>query len=92
MKWNIEESKAVNKILNRVPDQVVRKYQFWLEMMQNYGPHAVKSWKGFKDEKLKGRWRRFRAFRLNKQYRVIYRVEHESVTVFVMKIDPHTYR
>ena len=92
MIWNVEESALVEKALNKAPPQVVCKYQFWLDMMRYHGPEEVIRWKGFKDEKLKGKWAGNRSSRLNRQYRAIYRIEYESVTVYVEKVDSHTYR
>jgi len=90
--WQVEEHPSVDKSLAKIPSQVVLKYQFWLDMMQYHGPVAVMKWRGFRDEKLKGEWFGYRASRLNRQYRVIYRIERKMVRVFVEKVDAHTYR
>ena len=43
------------------------------------------------DEKLKGKREGQRSSRLSLQYRVIYAVEQDIVTVFVLEITPHNY-
>ena len=92
MIWAILESRQAKKEIDRLPPQVLRKYQFWLGMMQTQGPEAVRHFPGFKDEALKGEWKGCRSARLNIQYRVVYRIEKLVVTVFVERVDPHTYR
>ena len=92
MIWQLFESDRARKVLNKAPPQVVRKYQFWANMIQTQGPQAIKFFPGFRDEALKGSWKGYRSSRLNDQYRVIYRIEEREVTVYVERIDPHTYR
>ena len=46
---------------------------------------------GFHDEKLKGRRVGQRSSRLSLQHRVIYSVERNIITVFVLEITPHDY-
>lgn len=92
MLWTILESRQAKKEIERLPPQVLRKYQFWLGMVQTQGPEAVQLFPGFKDEVLKGEWKGFRSSRLNIQYRVIYRVEAQEVAVYVERVDSHTYR
>lgn len=92
MVWTVLESRQTIKILEKLPEHILRKYQFWLNMLQTQGTEAIKKFPGFKDEKLHGKWDGFRSSRLNDQYRVIYRIDANQIMVFVEKIDPHTYR
>jgi proteic killer suppression protein len=48
--------------------------------------------KGFRDEALRGEWSGHRSSRLSQQYRVIYQVEADEVSVFVIEVNPHDYR
>jgi addiction module RelE/StbE family toxin len=89
--WRIEESPSIEKQLHKVPSQVALKYQFWLDLIRYHGPEAIVRWRGFRDEKLRGNWTGYRSSRLNRQYRVIYRVEYETLSVCVEKLDAHTY-
>ena len=88
----ILESRQAKKEIERLPPQVLRKYQFWLGMMQTQGPEAVRLFPGFKDEALKGSWKGCRSSRLNIQYRIIYRIEDQQAAIYVESVDPHTYR
>lgn len=92
MIWQLFESRKATKVLQKAPRHVVHKYQFWANMIQTQGPMAVKRFPGFRDEALKGLWMGCRSSRLNDQYRVIYRMEEQQVTVYVERVDPHTYR
>jgi plasmid maintenance system killer protein len=52
---------------------------------------VLKEFTGFNDEKLNGDRKRQRSSRLSLQYRVIYEIEEEIVTVYVIEITPHQY-
>lgn len=86
------ERDGVDKTLAKAPQHIYRKYQLWLDMMRDHGPEAIREWRGFKDHALKGEWAGYRASRLSKLYRVIYRIERLRIMVIVEKIDPHRYR
>ena len=51
----------------------------------------LREFPGFHDEKLKGDRAGQRSSRLSMQFRVIYAVEKEIVTVLVLEITPHNY-
>lgn len=46
---------------------------------------------GFHDEKIKGDREGQRSSRLDIQYRVVYSIEKEIVTIYVIDITPHKY-
>ena len=48
--------------------------------------------KAFHDEKLAGKLAHLRSSRLSEQWRVLYRVDADVVTVFVERIMPRDYR
>ena len=56
-----------------------------------HGPEKLREFPGFHDEKLKGKREGQQSSRLSLQYRVIYAVEQDIVTVFVLEITPHNY-
>lgn len=92
LRWIVYETDDVKKTFEKLPSQIQRKYKFWLELMMHEGHQAVRKFSGFKDEVLKGKWLGHRASRLNKKYRVIYRIDKSEVIAYVKKIDPHKYR
>lgn len=74
-----------------MPPAVVKKYELWKSLVFRHGPDKLREFPGFHDEKLKGDRAGQRSSRLSLQYRVIYSVEKEIVTVLVLEITPHNY-
>jgi plasmid maintenance system killer protein len=89
--WTIREHTSIRKSCANVPESVVRKYELWKDIVFRHGPEKLREFPGFHDEKLKGRRAGERSSRLNLQYRVIYAVDRQIVTVFVLEITPHKY-
>ncbi len=89
--WNIKEHKALGKICRALPPAVLKKYELWKDLIFRHGPDILREFPGFHDEKLKGDRLGQRSSRLSLQYRVIYMVDRDIVTVFVLEITPHNY-
>ena len=89
--WHIREHHKLDKIMAKLPLQVVKKYELWKNIVFRHGPDKLQEFPGFHDEKLKGDREGQRSSRLNIQYRVIYNIEKEIVTVYVIDITPHKY-
>ena len=69
----------------------MKKYELWKDIVFRHGPDKLREFPGFHDEKLKGDRAGQRSSRLSLQYRVIYEVEKEIVTVSVIDINAHKY-
>jgi len=89
--WRIQEHRDIAKVCRKLPDAVVKKYELWKDIVFRHGPEKLKEFPGFHDEKLKGEREGQRASRLSLQYRIIYTVDRDMVTVFVLEITPHKY-
>jgi len=89
--WHIREHHGLDKIIAKLPLQVVKKYELWKDIVFRHGPNKLREFPGFHDEKIKGDLEGQRSSRLNIQYRVIYSIEKEIVTVYVIDITPHKY-
>ena len=89
--WHIYEHKNIFRYCRKIPLQVKKKYELWKDLIFRHGPVILKEFPGFHDEKLKGERRGQRSSRLSLQYRVIYYVEKDIVTVYVLEITPHKY-
>ena len=89
--WHIREHHSIDKICRKIPLHVVKKYELWKDLVFRHGPNKLKEFPGFHDEKLKGEIVGQRSSRLSLQYRVIYTVEKEIITVYVLEISPHKY-
>ena len=90
--WSVYEHRKVAKQLQAMPVDVLKRYEKWKDIIYISGPQGLKLIRGFRDEALGGNWKGYRSSRLNLQYRVIYKVEHDQILVQVMSITPHDYR
>ena len=90
--WRIEEHRDVDKELSgRVPLDILKRYEKWKDIANLSGPQGLRAIKGFRDEALSGKWKGFRASRLNEQWRVIYKVVADALLVQVIRVTPHDY-
>lgn len=89
--YTVLEHKEVVKILKKTPSEIKNNYLAWKRIVELEGPQGLRLIKGFHDESLKGEWRGFRSSRLNKQWRVVYKIDKEQLIVYVVEINPHTY-
>jgi addiction module RelE/StbE family toxin len=89
--WRIFETKAVRKVVGRAPQQVRVRYEAWKRIAEQSGPQGLQLIQGFRDEALRGEWKGFRSSRLNRQWRLIYRVEKAQLEVHVVEVNPHEY-
>lgn len=89
--WRILEHHRIGRSVRKLPPQVLKKYELWKGIVFRHGPGKLREFPGFHDEALKGDRTGQRSSRLSLQYRVIYDVEHEVVTVYVLEITPHDY-
>lgn len=89
--WHLREHHKLNKVVEKLPLKVVKKYELWKSIVFRHGPNKLREFPGFHDEKLKGDREGQRSSRLNIQYRVIYSIQKEVVTVYVTAITAHKY-
>ena len=89
--YTVLEHKEVAKALKRGPDEISKSYLAWKRIVELEGPQGLRLIRGFHDEALKGEGQGFRSSRLNRQWRVIYRIAREQLIVYVVEINPHTY-
>jgi mRNA-degrading endonuclease RelE of RelBE toxin-antitoxin system len=89
--WRIQEHREIEKICRKLPTAVLKKYELWKELVFRHGPEKLKEFPGFHDEKLKGNRTGQRSSRLSLQYRIVYTVDRDIITVFVIDITPHNY-
>jgi len=89
--WYIKEHRDIEKTCNKLPTSVVKKYELWKDIVFRHGPEKLREFPGFHDEKLTGKREGQRSSRLSLKYRVIYTIEKDIVTVFVLGLTPHEY-
>ena len=90
--WKIYEHRKIDKQLQSIPIDTLKRYEKWKDIVYVSGPEGLKLIKGFKDEALAGKWKGYRSSILNLQYRVIYKIEKEEILVQVVSVTPHNYR
>ena len=90
--WEIYEHRRVPRQLNRLPAEILQRYEKWKDIVTISGPSGLRAIRGFNDKNLRGEWEGHRSSRLNQQYRVIYRIDHENVLVQVVRVSAHDYR
>ncbi len=90
--WEIFEHKKAIKGIESLPNEILKRYEKWKDIVELSGPNGLKRIKGFSDEPLQGEWKQHRSSRLNKQYRVIYKIEGNKFLVNVIKVTPHDYK
>ena len=90
--WTIYEYNRISKIIKKLPEEILKRYEKWKDIVTISGPQGLKLIIGFRDEALKGNWKGYRSSRLNEQYRVIYTVNKNEIYVKVEEITPHDYR
>jgi addiction module RelE/StbE family toxin len=90
--WTIREHRKLAKELGGAPGHIRKKYEVWKNVIRHSGSEGLQSISGFNDEALAGRWKGYRSSRLSLDYRVIYRIERQELTVLVERVSKHDYR
>lgn len=90
--WSVYEHRHVSKQLDSIPKDVLKRYEKWKDIVTISGPQGLRKMKGLRDEALSGPWKGHRSSRLNKQYRVIYKIIKDRVFIKVVSVTPHDYR
>ena len=90
--WELFEHNSLVRKFPKLPQEVLKRYEKWKDIVGISGPKGLRLIKGFHDESLKGKWRGFRSSRLVLQYRLTYKIEKKKMFVKVVDINPHDYR
>ena len=90
--WKIELSRKLSKSLKKLPADVQINFDIWADTAAVEGPQGLRQVSGFRDEALKGVWKGYRSSRLSKQYRVIYQVRKEVVSILAIDLNAHDYK
>ncbi len=90
--WEVWEHRRLYLRLRRLPTGVLERYEKWKDIVRFSGPRGLREIKGFRDEALSGRWKGHRSSRLDRQYRLIYRIESHEALVLVVDLTAHDYR
>ena len=91
VKTTIRRTKKFEKDLTKVPENIRKKFIFWVFMVESQGLREVRKHKGFHDESLRGIRQGQRSIRLNNAYRAIYREVKEVVEILMIEVHKHDY-
>ena len=90
--WRVYEHRKIDGVVSSIAQEILKRYEKWKDIVTVSGPSGLRQVKGFQDESLSGEWKGHRSSRLGLKYRVIYRVESENISVFVIDLTAHDYR
>ncbi|MGB0909888.1 MAG: type II toxin-antitoxin system mRNA interferase toxin, RelE/StbE family [Nitrospirales bacterium] len=90
--WSVYEHRRVGKQLQSLPQEILKRYEKWKDIVMISGPKGIKLIKGFHDESLQGEWKGHRSSRLGLQYRVLYKIMETDILVQVVSLTAHDYR
>ncbi len=90
--WEVFEHRNVQRRVRKLPDEILRRYEKWKDIVEISGPEGLSLIRGFHDESLRDEWKGHRTSRLGDQYRVIYRIERKRLFVMAIDITAHDYR
>jgi toxin HigB-1 len=90
--WRIAEHRRVDKQLDAMPQEILKRYEKWKDVATVSGPAGLRLIKGLHDESLAGQWKGHRSSRLGLQYRIIYRTVPAQQLFEVVSITAHDYR
>lgn len=90
--WEIFEHRNLVRKFPKIPEEVLKRYEKWKDIVTISGPDGLRQIKGFHDKDLRGEWKGHRSSRLGKQFRVIYRIENQQLYVQEINLTAHDYR
>ena len=90
--WRIFEHRNIQRRVRKTPQDVLKRYEKWKDIIEISGPVGLRLIRGFNDEPLRGDWKGHRSSRLGEQFRVIYRIEKKELFVLVIDLTAHDYR
>ena len=83
--WRVYEHRNAVRRLSRLPEETLKRYEKWKDILTISGPEGLRLIKGFHDEALQGEWAGHRSSRLGAQYRVIYRLEEKRLFILTVR-------
>jgi mRNA-degrading endonuclease YafQ of YafQ-DinJ toxin-antitoxin module len=88
MEWKVVESRAVTRQVRRAPREIQAKYVVWRNRVQFSGPYLTG---GFRVHSMLGNRKGQMSARLNRQWRVIFKVFEGELIIEALELTPHKY-
>ncbi len=77
--------------LEKVPEHIQVKVHAWIWAIKEAGLRAAQQSPGLHDEPLKGTRTGQRSIRLNRSYRLIYRIVEKQIHIELLEVHKHEY-
>ncbi len=90
--WEVLEHRRLARRVTHLPDEILKRYEKWKDIVRLSGPPGLRCIRGFHDEALRGEWKGHRSSRLSQQYRMIYKIQANEIVVLVIDTTAHDYR
>ena len=84
-------TRSFERQLERVPDFIQRKVISWTFFVESLGIAETMKSPGWHDEPLKGSRRGQRSVRLNRAYRLIYRIVEKQIHLELLEVHKYDY-
>ena len=88
MEWRLIESRLLARQLKRAPVEMQAKYAVWRSRVQHLGPHLPG---GYRVHALRGQRKGQKSARLDRQWRIIFKVFQAELVVEALELTPHNY-
>ena len=86
MEWKVVESRMIVRQVRRAPKEIQGKYAAWRKIVQRRGPYLPG---GFRVHPLCGDRKGQMSARLNRQWRVLFKVFAGQLVVEALELTPH---
>lgn len=90
MKWKVEDKRAAKEI-SKLPLHIQENYKYWKRIITENGTEKLRDIRSYHFEKLSGKRAGQYSCRLSKGYRVIFDINKEIITVYVLEVNKHEY-
>jgi mRNA-degrading endonuclease YafQ of YafQ-DinJ toxin-antitoxin module len=90
--WRIVEHRRLDKQCDAAPQEFLKQYEKWKDIVTIPEPLGLRQIAGFSDEALAGTCKGFRSSRLGLQFRIIYRVVADELLFQIESLTAHDYR
>lgn len=86
-------AERAKKELRKVPDHIRRKFQSWVQGVEQFGLETMRKVPGYHDEPLRGDRQGQRSIRLSRAYRGIYSIRWDGMVEFALveEVNKHEY-
>lgn len=93
MRTEVFIAKAAHKDLAKLPLHILKKFEDWVDYIEEHGIQAMQRINGYRDHALVGDRNGQRSSSLSRSWRIIYTIDEEEniLTVEVLEVNHHEY-